>query len=228
MSFRRWVAAGAISLAASAAVAQAPQPKPRGRELGIPFSGKAGPLNAITDVPGVAVGHVTLISGEGRLVPGQGPVHTGVTAILTRPKGDWDFDVSATHYAFDHDRQQTPATASATDTSFGTAGRVAVLDGTGWSTLDLKGIWRQGGVSGSHVLTFGVHGDRYALANATYNSPDWREGDVTTVATDETPTGGATMTSAVSGSRLPIDPVSSARIGPSTGVAPAVMSSSVS
>lgn len=41
-----------------------------------------GPLNAITDVEGVRVGHVTLISGEGRLVPGKGPVRTGVTAIV--------------------------------------------------------------------------------------------------------------------------------------------------
>jgi L-aminopeptidase/D-esterase-like protein len=70
--------------------------KPRGRELGIPFPGKTGPNNAITDVPGVAVGHVTLISGEGRVVPGKGPVRTGVTAILTRPRGDWDFVMAAT------------------------------------------------------------------------------------------------------------------------------------
>ena len=72
------------------------QPKARGRELGIPFPGKPGPENAITDVAGVAVAHVTLVSGEGRVVPGQGPVRTGVTAILTRPKGDWDFVMAAT------------------------------------------------------------------------------------------------------------------------------------
>ncbi len=74
----------------------AAQERPRGRELGIPFPGKTGPNNAITDVPGVAVGHVTLISGEGKVVPGQGPVRTGVTAILTRPRGDWDFVMAAT------------------------------------------------------------------------------------------------------------------------------------
>lgn len=58
--------------------------KPRARDLGIPFSGTPGPLNAITDVTGVEVGHVTLIRGEGKLVVGQGPVRTGVTAILPR------------------------------------------------------------------------------------------------------------------------------------------------
>ena len=47
--------------------------RPRGRDLGIPFANATGPYNAITDVPGVAVGHATIIEGEGKLVPGQGP-----------------------------------------------------------------------------------------------------------------------------------------------------------
>src|SRR5579871_6308142 len=59
-------------------------PKPRARDLGVPFEGTPGPLNAITDVGGVAVGHVTLIEGEGSLIVGQGPIRTGVTAILPR------------------------------------------------------------------------------------------------------------------------------------------------
>ena len=69
---------------------QAPSPQPRARDLGIPFDGTPGPLNAITDVPGVEVGYKTLISGEGRLVVGKGPVRTGVTAILPRGKGNLD------------------------------------------------------------------------------------------------------------------------------------------
>jgi len=56
----------------------------RARDLGVPFDGTPGPLNAITDVAGVAVGQVTLISGEGPLQRGKGPVRTGVTAILPR------------------------------------------------------------------------------------------------------------------------------------------------
>ncbi len=58
----------------------------RARDLGIPFDGTPGPLNAITDVAGVTVGHMTLISGEGPLVLGEGPVRTGVTAVLPRGK----------------------------------------------------------------------------------------------------------------------------------------------
>jgi D-aminopeptidase len=60
--------------------------KPRARDLGVPFDGTPGPLNAITDVSGVEVGQVTLISGEGKLQIGKGPVRTGVTAILPRGK----------------------------------------------------------------------------------------------------------------------------------------------
>jgi len=60
------------------------QERPRARDLGIPFEGQPGPLNAITDVSGVEVGHATLISGEGSLLVGKGPVRTGVTAVLPR------------------------------------------------------------------------------------------------------------------------------------------------
>ncbi|HJQ68713.1 MAG TPA: P1 family peptidase [Blastocatellia bacterium] len=62
------------------------QNRPRARDLGVPFDGLAGPLNAITDVKGVEVGHTTLISGEGALKVGSGPVRTGVTAIMPRGK----------------------------------------------------------------------------------------------------------------------------------------------
>jgi D-aminopeptidase len=57
---------------------------PRARDLGVPFDGTPGPLNAITDVPGVLVGHTTLIEGDGKLVVGKGPIRTGVTAVLPR------------------------------------------------------------------------------------------------------------------------------------------------
>jgi D-aminopeptidase len=78
------------------AVAREPIPSPppmvppvkvvRARDLGVPFDGTPGPLNAITDIAGVEVGYTTLISGEGKLEVGKGPVRTGVTAILPRGK----------------------------------------------------------------------------------------------------------------------------------------------
>lgn len=64
------------------------QQRPRARDLHVPFDGTPGPLNAITDVAGLEVGHTTLISGEGALQMGVGPVRTGVTAVLPRGKKD--------------------------------------------------------------------------------------------------------------------------------------------
>src|SRR5579864_8654718 len=65
-------------------------PRPRARAAGVPFDGAPGPKNAITDVAGVEVGHSTIISGDGKLVVGSGPVRTGVTAILPRGKESVD------------------------------------------------------------------------------------------------------------------------------------------
>jgi len=79
--------AGLIVLIAFASLAQT---KPRARDLGVPFDGTPGPLNAITDVQGVEVGEKTLISGDGKLVVGKGPVRTGVTAILPRGRQSQD------------------------------------------------------------------------------------------------------------------------------------------
>jgi D-aminopeptidase len=57
----------------------------RARDLGIVIGKyQPGPRNAITDVAGVKVGHVTLVQGEGKLMPGKGPVRTGVTVIIPR------------------------------------------------------------------------------------------------------------------------------------------------
>lgn len=82
---RQWMATPvAISLLALPLAAEAQEP--RARDLGISFAGEPGPLNAITDVAGVEVGHVTLIEGEPPLEVGVGPVRTGVTAILPRGK----------------------------------------------------------------------------------------------------------------------------------------------
>jgi D-aminopeptidase len=74
-----------LFLLAAIAGAREPQTKVvRARDLGIPFDGTAGTLNAITDVAGVEVGYTTLIRGEGKLEVGKGPVRTGVTAIIPR------------------------------------------------------------------------------------------------------------------------------------------------
>jgi D-aminopeptidase len=73
-----------VSWALPAAAGPEAPTRVRARDLGVPFDGTPGPLNAITDVEGVLVGQTTLISGNGKLVVGKGPVRTGVTAVLPR------------------------------------------------------------------------------------------------------------------------------------------------
>src|ERR1700682_6310830 len=94
--------------------------EPRARDIGIPFDGTPGPFNAITDVNGVEVGYKTLISGEGKLVIGKGPVRTGVTAILPRGKsgkqgvfagffsGNGNGDMTGTHWIDESGILETP------------------------------------------------------------------------------------------------------------------------
>jgi D-aminopeptidase len=84
--------------------------KPRARDLGVPFDGTPGPLNAITDVAGVTVGHTTLISGEGKLVVGQGPVRTGVTAVFPRGKDSDDTGVFAAWWSLNGNGEMTGTT----------------------------------------------------------------------------------------------------------------------
>ncbi|HTS12484.1 MAG TPA: P1 family peptidase [Candidatus Limnocylindrales bacterium] len=78
--------AALIALCLVAALPAFAQTSPRARDLGVPFEGTPGPLDSITDVKGVEVGYRTLISGDGKLQVGVGPVRTGVTAIFPRGK----------------------------------------------------------------------------------------------------------------------------------------------
>lgn len=81
----------------------------RARDLGWISSGMPGRWNAITDVPGVEVGYTTLISGEGALRRGSGPVRTGVTAILPRGKHGVGHPVNAGRYSFNGNGDMTGA-----------------------------------------------------------------------------------------------------------------------
>jgi D-aminopeptidase len=97
-------------LAAGVACGADATPRPRARDLGVPFDGTPGPLNAITDVQGVLVGHTTLISGEGKLVVGKGPVRTGVTAVLPRGTQSMDRFSFAGWYAQNGNGEMTGTT----------------------------------------------------------------------------------------------------------------------
>ena len=84
-----------------------PSGLPRARALSIPFEGRPGPVNAITDVPGVEIGYCTLIEGQGTLRVGAGPVRTGVTAILPRGREDALTPVFAGLHSFNGNGEMT-------------------------------------------------------------------------------------------------------------------------
>ncbi len=99
-----------FSVISFAAAQETPSAKPRARDLGVPFDGSPGPLNAITDVSGVTVGHTTLISGEGKLQVGKGPVRTGVTAVLPRGKDSMTNPVFAGWWSLNGNGEMTGTT----------------------------------------------------------------------------------------------------------------------
>jgi D-aminopeptidase len=110
--------AGGLLVIVSDASAREPEKSPptrstpeagqiRARDLGIPFEGTPGKFNAITDVPGVAVGYTTLISGEGKLEVGKGPVRTGVTAILPRGRASINDPVYAGYFSLNGNGEMT-------------------------------------------------------------------------------------------------------------------------
>jgi D-aminopeptidase len=103
-------AAVALALAFASHAQEKSAAKPRARDLGVPFDGTPGPLNAITDVSGVTVGHTTLISGEGKLQIGKGPVRTGVTAILPRGKDSMSNPVFAGWWSLNGNGEMTGTT----------------------------------------------------------------------------------------------------------------------
>jgi iron complex outermembrane recepter protein len=105
-----------------------------------------------------------------------------ILSLRSDTKGKWDFELIGTHYSFDNDRQRSPAAAAANTDTFSVAGRMAVLDGTGWATGDLKGTYRPG--TGKHAISAGLHYDRYELANTTFNTSEWTSGPTTTVAAE--------------------------------------------
>ena len=84
-----------------------PAGKMRAAGLGLKFPGEPGPNNAITDVAGVSVGYTTLIDGDGSLKVGQGPVRTGVTAILPRPRADVCTPVFAGYFSLNGNGELT-------------------------------------------------------------------------------------------------------------------------
>lgn len=88
----------------------------------------------------------------------------------------FDWQVIGTLYDFAKDIQRTP-TAPLPSAFAGGAGNITKLDGTGWQTIDAKGLWRPGN-SGAHTLSAGLHVDRFTLNSNRYSTTDWIAADI--------------------------------------------------
>ena len=86
--------------------------------------------------------------------------------------GQFDWQMIGTRYRFSFDEQRTP-TGALPGAFAGGAGNIVRLDGTGWDTFDAKAAWR----GGDHVLSFGGHWDRYAIASNRFTTSDWIAGN---------------------------------------------------
>ena len=98
-------------------------------------------------------------------------------SLKTDTRDEWDFEASASYYNFDTDEQRSPTTALPTAQNGG-AGQIALGDGNGWRTLDMRADWRPG--LGNHEATFGYHHDRYILNSRVFSTTNWLSGGATT------------------------------------------------
>lgn len=96
-------------------------------------------------------------------------------ALTSSMKGAWDWEVIASRFDFRRDLSRVPGTALPAAEGGG-AGTITSMNGTGWTTFDLKGYWRPQGFTGPHQVSFGAHNDQYKLVNTTYSTPDWVSG----------------------------------------------------
>lgn len=99
-------------------------------------------------------------------------------ALKTSTKGHWDGEAIFTDYDYLQDMQRNPAGVTG-NTGFTPGGYITRMDGSGWTTADIKGIWRPTGAGGAHELSFGAHRDQYDLRNPTYNTDNWRSSPAT-------------------------------------------------
>lgn len=95
-------------------------------------------------------------------------------SLATHTNGTFDYELVATHFDTLKSRQQTPTVLATWQTDG--AGSATELDGTGWTTVDVKGIWRPQGSNGAHLVSFGVHADRFVLDNPKYDLSHWQTG----------------------------------------------------
>ena len=135
-------------------------------------------------------------------------------SLTSHGGGTFDYSLTASDFDYLHSHQRSPS-AALPSASSGGAGTDMVLNGTGWYTLDAKGIWRPQGAGGANIVTFGAHQDVFTLDNPKYTVADWLGGDDSSLAANSQ---GKTATDAVWGQdAIQIGPRTKVDGGPSLG-----------
>jgi iron complex outermembrane receptor protein len=149
------------------------------------FSGASLNIGGYNFTGGTAIGATAFSSGSGFYNLAQ--EHLAQSVSLKSDTGrNWDWEAVLSNTSFGVDTTRFPgyaafngnaASVNAVPTAVnGGAGTLTALDGTGWYTADVKGIWRPQGLKGAHQVSFGLHADRYTLASNTSTTTDWVSG----------------------------------------------------
>lgn len=96
-------------------------------------------------------------------------------SLASKTNGEWDWEVAASRYSYQKDLSRAPITALPAAAGGG-PGSISDLGGTGWSTLDLRGIWRPALADQAHQVSFGYHYDKYRLNALVSGTTDWIDG----------------------------------------------------
>jgi iron complex outermembrane recepter protein len=130
------------------------------------------------------------------LAPSQASlVHlTHGLSVKSHTRATWDWEVAASLYSYSRDQVRAPTVALPAALNGG-AGSITDLDGTGWNTLALKGIWRPNGAQGEHIVEAGLQRDAFHLRSRVSTATDWIGGAADAAATSSTFRGDTTLQS---------------------------------
>jgi iron complex outermembrane receptor protein len=98
-------------------------------------------------------------------------------ALKTKTRGQWDWEAVLSLYDYGTDLSRAPSIALP-EAESGGAGQITDMDGTGWVSADLRGIWRPAGIQGPHEVSFGWHGDHYKLRTLVSKTDNWINGNL--------------------------------------------------
>ena len=132
-----------------------------------------GPIGGATGVP-IDIDGRTFTLNPADLAPSRADLEHFIHGLSVRSNTgeNWDWEVAGSLYDYAQDRVRSPTVFVADADTVG-AGRVAVMDGTGWNTLALRGTWRPAGAQGEHLIDFGLQREAAKLRSRSFAVADW-------------------------------------------------------